>query len=116
MTAFRLSPFRNKGWLRFTLAGTALTIPAAAIEHSLGYFSDGVQGWTQASEFIGGAIAIVLIVGFSASWVLHGFAVKAHDDGEDEEKEGSRSSARPSGPPPSSPGGGGRRPPAGQKH
>ena len=115
MTAYRLSPLRNKGWLRFTLAGTALTIPAAAIEHSLGYFSDGVQGWTQASEFIGGAIAVVLIIGFSANWVLHGFAIKAHDDDEAEEKD-SRPAARPSGPPPSAPAGGGRRPPPGQKH
>lgn len=94
MTGFRLSPLRNKGWLRFTLVGAALTIPAAAIEHSLGYFSDGAQGLTQAAEFVAAGIAMVLMVGFSANWVLHGFAVKQKDEDEGEEARPSR----PSGP------------------
>ena len=96
MSAVRLSPLRNKGWLRFTMVGTALTLPAAALEHSLGYFSDGTQGLAQASEFVGAGIAIVLIVGLSAAWVLNGFAVKQQreeEDGEESHSSPSRGGA-----------------------
>ena len=111
MTAFHLSPLRKKGWLRFTLVGAALTFPIAAIEHSLGYFSDGTQGLAQASEFIGAGIAVVVIIGLSAAWVLNGFAVKQQR--EEEEGEESRSSPPRGGASAHPPA---HRPPPGQKH
>ncbi|HIJ38795.1 MAG TPA: hypothetical protein HPP80_07840 [Rhodospirillaceae bacterium] len=114
MSGYRLSPLRNKGWVRVAIVGSILVFPFAGIENALGFFSDGIPGFIQAGEFIGSGIALVLVFSFSACWVLRGFAVKSHD--EDEER-GESHGSRPSGPPSSGAGKPpGHHPPAGQQH
>jgi len=87
MTGYRLSPIRNKGWQRLGLAGALAMIPYTAMEHAQGRFSEGPTGLQQAAEFMAGGMAIWLVIGFAMAWVMHGFAVKAHDD---EDQESSR--------------------------
>lgn len=116
MSAYRLSPIRNKGWLRLGLAGAVAMIPYTAMEHAQGRFSEGPTGLQQAAEFLASGMAIWLIIGFAMAWVMHGFAVRAKS--EDEEESGHRSSGLGGGgshgAPPShggSTGGGGAHPP-----
>jgi hypothetical protein len=91
MTGYRLSSIRNKGWLRLGLAGAVAMIPYTAMEHAQGRFSEGPAGLQQAAEFLGGGMAIWLIIGFAMAWVMHGFAVRAKS--EDEEESSHRSSS-----------------------
>ncbi|HVI51591.1 MAG TPA: hypothetical protein VM661_10305 [Candidatus Sulfotelmatobacter sp.] len=105
MSGYRLSPIRNKGWLRLGLTGAVGMIPYTAMEHAQGRFSEGAVGLQQAGEFLVGGMCVWLVIGFAMSWVLHGFAVKAHDD---EDQEGSRHSSSSS----HSPSPGPARPPA----
>ncbi len=87
MSAYHLSPLRNKGWLRAGFIAAILMLPLAAMEHALGYFSEGLKGFLQAVEFVIGGMAFALIVGTSAGWVLRGFALRTRDDDEDRDKE-----------------------------
>lgn len=86
MSAYRLSPLRNKGWLRAGLIAATLTLPIALIEYSLGYFNDGVQGLIQAAEFVSGGAVVAMMIGMSAPWVLRGFAVRTKEDDADDER------------------------------
>lgn len=95
MAGYRLSPLRNKGWLRAGLIVAVLMLPIAAMEHALGYFSDGLIGFAQALEFVIGGMAIALIIGLSAAWVLRGFAVRAREEEEDQDRD---RAPRPAGP------------------
>ena len=90
MSGYRLSSIRNKGWQRLGLAGAVAMIPYTAMEHAQGRFSEGPAGLQQAAEFMGGGMAIWLIIGFAMAWVMHGFAVRAKSE---EEEEGSRRSS-----------------------
>jgi|GEM_PF-2265421 hypothetical protein len=90
MSGYRLSSIRSKGWHRLGMAAAAAMIPYTAMEHAQGRFAEGQAGLQQAAEFLAGGMAICLLLGFAMSWVMHGFAVKAHDENEEE------SSRRPS--------------------
>jgi uncharacterized membrane protein YgcG len=89
MPGYRLSPIRNKGWLRLGLAGAVAMIPYTAMEHAQGRFSEGPAGLQQAAEFLAGGMAVWLVIGFALPWVMHGFAVRVKDE---DEEEGSRRS------------------------
>ena len=84
MSGYRLSVIRQKGWLRVGIIGAAAMFPYTAMEHALGRFSEGPVGYAQIAEYLSGGIAIWLIVGFGISWMLHGFAVRQKEDGEEE--------------------------------
>ncbi len=86
MAAYRFSPMRDKGWLRVSLIGTVALFPIAGIEHSLGFFSEGLAGLKQVGEFLSSGIALMVILGFAGSWVMRGFAYRTRDDDEDEEE------------------------------
>lgn len=90
MSGYRLSSIRSKGWHRLGMAAAAAMIPYTAMEHAQGRFAEGPPGWQQAAEFLAGGMAVWLVLGFAMSWVMHGFAVKAHDENDEE------SSRRPS--------------------
>jgi len=68
------------------MAGAVAMIPITVMERALGYFSDGMQGWMQALEFLFGGMALALVVGFAASWVVHGFVVRSKESEESEER------------------------------
>lgn len=86
MSPYNLSFLRSKGWARASLAVAVLMLPFALVKHALGAFSEGEKGFFQAAEFISGGVAVVLIIGLSAAWVLRGFVVRVKEDEEAEEK------------------------------
>ena len=85
MSAYRLSPLRTKGWLRLGLLGSVAMLPLTAMMHALGYFSAGEAGLQQAAEYLAAGIFLCMSVCGIAAWVVRGFAVRTHDDAEQEE-------------------------------
>lgn len=85
MIAYHFSLLRYRGWIRVGLIGAALAFPAAAIAHAFGWLGEGDRALIGVIEFIVGGMASSLILGFSAGWILRGFAVRNRDDDGGEE-------------------------------
>lgn len=89
MTAYRLSPIRNKGWFRLGLVGAGTMVPWTVMEHALGHFSEGPQGVQQIAEFFFGGVILWLILGAATGWAIHGFVIRMKE--EDDHESGHRS-------------------------
>ena len=84
---YRLSIMRAKGWSRIGFVGAAVMLPITGMQYALGIFSEGLRGLEQAAEYFASGAVAALIIGFSARWVLHGFAVRATRDSDEDEGE-----------------------------
>lgn len=94
--AVRLSILRGKGWYRAGIVGAVAMIPYTTMQHALGVFSEGARGLEQAVEYYVSGAAVALIIGFSAAWIAHGFAVRAKVEEEEGDSERpASSSSRP---------------------
>ena len=82
MLGYRLSALRSKGWIRLGLIGALTMLPLTGMEFAHGVFSEGPKGLEQAGEYLLSGVSIWLIFGFSASWIAHGFAVRAKESDE----------------------------------
>jgi hypothetical protein len=95
MSGYRLSLLRRRGWIRLGLVGAVGMVPITLMQHALGFFGFGDQALNQTLEYLGAGIILWLIVGFCATWVVHGFAMRSKAI--DEDRDEPRSSALPAG-------------------
>lgn len=96
MSHYRLTPLKGSGWHRLGLLAAVAFLPFTVMLWSTGAFGGGAIGIQSALIFYGCSLLLVAVLSFGLSWAFRGFAVRAHaEDEEDEREHRHKPAARP---------------------